>query len=91
MNAGNASGGSDVDLGGRIGQTLVSASSDAIVAADKDGQIVFWNPGAERIFGLRAPDAPGRSLDIIIDVTGRFEDMRALKRALACRDPVGPK
>ena len=28
--------------------------------------IVFWNPGAERIFGYASTDAIGRSLDIII-------------------------
>jgi len=49
-----------------LGQAVLSTSSDAIIAADKEGKIFFWNPGAERIFGHTSADALGRSLDIII-------------------------
>src|SRR5262249_24976559 len=49
-----------------VGEAVLSSLSDAIVAADSDGRIVFWNPGAARIFGFPAADAIGRSLDIII-------------------------
>ena len=49
-----------------LGQTVLSTSSDAIIAADKEGRIFLWNPGAERIFGYTSADALGRSLDIII-------------------------
>lgn len=40
--------------------------SEAIIAADREGVIRFWNPGAERIFGHDAADAMGESLDLII-------------------------
>jgi PAS domain S-box-containing protein len=50
----------------RLCNVLLSARSDAIVAADCEGIIRFWNPGAERIFGHTASDAVGRSLDLII-------------------------
>jgi PAS domain S-box-containing protein len=49
-----------------LANAVLSTSSDAIVAADKNGVIRFWNPGAERIFGHATGDAVGRSLDIII-------------------------
>ena len=49
-----------------LGQAILSARSDAIVAADRDGIIRFWNPGAERIFGHASSEAIGQSLDIII-------------------------
>jgi PAS domain S-box-containing protein len=49
-----------------LANAILSAKSDAIVAADKDGIIVFWNPGAERIFGYLSDKAVGQSLDIII-------------------------
>jgi PAS domain S-box-containing protein len=55
-----------MDLHQALGEAILSAKSDAIVAADKTGAIVFWNPGAERIFGYASADAVGRSLDIII-------------------------
>ena len=35
-------------------QAVLSTQSDGIIAADRDGIIVFWNPGAERIFGKQA-------------------------------------
>lgn len=56
----------DVSLADTFADTVLSTSSDAIVAADRDGIIRFWNPGAERIFGYSGDDAIGRSLDIII-------------------------
>jgi PAS domain S-box-containing protein len=51
---------------GQIAAALLSTRSDAVIAADRDGLIRFWNPGAERIFGHSAADAIGRSLDLII-------------------------
>jgi PAS domain S-box len=47
-------------------QAVFSTASDAIVAADTEGNIFFWNPGAERIFGFSRIEAVGASLDIII-------------------------
>jgi PAS domain S-box-containing protein len=55
-----------MDIRRAVAEAILSAASDAIVAADKDGRIVLWNPGAERIFGYRSSAAIGRSLDIII-------------------------
>lgn len=49
-----------------VAAAVLSANSDAIIAADKEGNIRFWNPGAERIFGYASDDAIGQSLDIII-------------------------
>jgi PAS domain S-box-containing protein len=49
-----------------LAKAVLSTSSDAIIAADKDGIIRFWNPGAERIFGYTRDAAIGQSLDIII-------------------------
>jgi PAS domain S-box-containing protein len=50
----------------QIGEALLSTRSDAVIAADRDGIIRFWNPGAERIFGHAAAEATGQSLDLII-------------------------
>jgi PAS domain S-box-containing protein len=49
-----------------LAKAVLSTSSDAIIAADREGIIRFWNPGAERIFGYARGAAIGRSLDIII-------------------------
>jgi PAS domain S-box-containing protein len=55
-----------MDITGRLSEALLASPSDAIVATDREGRIVFWNPGAERIFGFAASEAIGQSLDLII-------------------------
>ena len=50
-----------------LAEAVLSTSSDAIIAADKEGIIRFWNPGRGAHFRLsRADAAIGQSLDIII-------------------------
>jgi len=45
---------------------LLQDSPDAILIAERDGAIRFWNSGAERMFGHTATEALGQSLDLII-------------------------
>jgi PAS domain S-box-containing protein len=45
---------------------LVASLADAIVVTDAGGAITLWNPAAERMFGFRASEALGQSLDLII-------------------------
>lgn len=45
---------------------LVADAADAIIYADAEGLIRFWNRGAERLFGFSEQQALGHSLDIII-------------------------
>lgn len=45
---------------------LLQDSPDAILIADRDGAIRFWNTGAERMFGHTSTEALGQSLDLII-------------------------
>lgn len=55
-----------MNLSEMLAEAILSTPSDAIVAADREGVIRFWNPGAERIFGYSSSEAVGQSLDIII-------------------------
>ena len=66
-----------------IGKSLLHTRSDAIVAADRDGIICFWNPGAERIFGHAAADAIGHSLDLIIPERLRDRHWRGYRGTIA--------
>lgn len=50
----------------RFYRTLAREAPDAIVYADAEGVIAFWNRGAERLFGFSETEALGRTLDIII-------------------------
>ena len=45
---------------------LLDSPANAIVACDREGTIVFWNAGAERVFGFTQAEAAGKSLDLII-------------------------
>ena len=44
---------------------LVAAVGDAIIAADANGAITLWNPGAQHLFGYSEEEALGKSLDLI--------------------------
>jgi PAS domain S-box-containing protein len=46
--------------------TLARDAPDAIIYADTEGIMRFWNHGAERVFGFAESEALGQSLDIII-------------------------
>jgi len=67
----------------RIGQTLLTTVSDAIIATDRSGIISFWNPGAERIFRCPAADALGKSLDIIIPENLRGRHWQGWKNSIS--------
>src|SRR5215470_1160084 len=49
-----------------VAEAILSTRADAIVAADRDGIIRFWNPGAAHLFGYSYDEAMSRSLDLII-------------------------
>ena len=53
-------------LDDRVLSQLVRELADAVVVADPESVIVFWNPVATRLFGWSALEAVGRSLDLII-------------------------
>jgi PAS domain S-box-containing protein len=55
-----------IDATAHLCRTIVEASSDAIIFADRGGLIRLWNRGAELVFGYSAAEAVGQSLDIII-------------------------
>ncbi len=44
---------------------VAKQSSDAIIIHDLDGNISFWNPAAERMFGYRSEDIVGRSATLL--------------------------
>jgi PAS domain S-box-containing protein len=47
-------------------QHLVDESPEATIIADAEGVIRYWNAAAETLFGYRASDALGQTLDLII-------------------------
>jgi len=63
-------------------ETIVRAAADAIVYADAEGVICFWNDGAERIFGFAAAEAIGQSLDLIIPERLRARHWEGFRRVM---------
>lgn len=63
--------------------SILHQAPDAVIFADREGLIRFWNPGAERIFGHAAADVLGGSLYVIIPESFREAHDRGFARALA--------
>ncbi|MBX9843393.1 MAG: PAS domain S-box protein [Xanthobacteraceae bacterium] len=55
-----------MDIVERLRDAILNTPSDAILLADRNGVIRFWNAGAVRIFGFAREEAIGQSLDLII-------------------------
>jgi PAS domain S-box-containing protein len=62
---------------------LVEQSQDAIIYADREGIIRFWNAGAETIFGYTLFEALGQSLDLIIPESLRGRHWEGYHRVMA--------
>ena len=62
---------------------LVAESRDAIIFADKEGLVRLWNAGAEAMFGYRAADMEGQSLDRIIPEALRARHNEGFRRVMA--------
>jgi two-component system, cell cycle sensor histidine kinase and response regulator CckA len=46
--------------------SLVEGSDHAIVSSTPEGTILSWNPGAERLYGYRAPEILGRDVSVLV-------------------------
>ncbi len=56
---------------------LVQTSPVAIVTMDLGGQVIGWNPGAERLFGYSEVDALGRPMEDLVATPEAREEVRA--------------
>ena len=45
---------------------IISISSDAIVSVDEEQRIIFFNQGAEQVFGYTGSEVLGQALDLLI-------------------------
>jgi PAS domain S-box-containing protein len=63
--------------------TLVRNLADAVVIADADGTIAFWNEAAERLFGWSMREAVGQSLDLIIPERQRARHWTGYRQTMA--------
>ena len=54
------------DLPARFHERLVADGPDAVIYADAEGHVRYWNAAATRIFGFTEAEAIGATLDLII-------------------------
>jgi PAS domain S-box-containing protein len=71
-----------MDFARIVAEGIIAAAADAVVATDHQGIIRLWNPGAERIFGHRADEALGQSLDLIIPERLRVRHWRGFHQVM---------
>jgi PAS domain S-box-containing protein len=62
---------------------IVSEAGDAVIVADRQGVIRFWNRRAEEMFGYSAREAVGQTLDIIVPERHRQRHWEGYHRAMA--------
>lgn len=66
----------------RLAARIVEGAADAILFADRQGNVRLWNPGAERIFGWTAAEVLGRSLDLVVPEKQRARHWTGWDRVL---------
>jgi diguanylate cyclase (GGDEF)-like protein/PAS domain S-box-containing protein len=63
-------------------QAVTQSVNDAVVSADQDGKIVFWNESAEAIFGYTPDEAIGRPLTLLMPERHRAVHRQGFARFL---------
>lgn len=64
-------------------EILLTETPDATIITSLDGAVVYWNKGAEGLFGYPAEDAVGRLLDdLVVPHDRRGERQKALNEAI---------
>lgn len=63
-------------------QTIVEQTQLAVIFSDREGIIRFWNAGAEAMFGYKAEEALGQSLDMIVPERHRPRHWEGYRRVM---------
>ncbi len=64
-------------------RSIVQSSNDAIILMDTEGNVAFWNSGAEKTFGYAADEMVGQSMTRIIPERFREAHQRGVQRVAA--------
>ena len=67
-------------------RSVAQSAGDAIVSADPDGNIIFWNRAAERIFEYAEEEVLGKSMAMLLPERCRAAFCPALDRARSAGD-----
>jgi PAS domain S-box-containing protein len=64
-------------------RSIVQSTDDAIIVMDTQGQVAFWNRGAEKMFGYAAEEMMGRPVTRIVPERFRDAHQRGVQRVAA--------
>jgi PAS domain S-box-containing protein len=64
-------------------ELLLNENPDAVIVTDMHGKVLFWNSGAEAVFGYRSAEAVGQAVDaLIIPANKVLEEQNHLRAVL---------
>ncbi len=76
-------------MAGNLTELILDRAHSAVISLDEQGCVTYWNPSAERMFGVTRNDALGRSVaELVIPERFRAAHTAGLHRFLA--DGAGP-
>lgn len=58
----------------RLGEQMLDCSSEAIIATDLQGKIIFWNSYAEKLYGWRSDEVLGENVVKIVPAAAAVAD-----------------
>lgn len=67
----------------QLARQILEHTTDAVIFANREGTIAFWNDAASNLFGHTANEAVGQSLDIIIPEHLRAAHWKGFDAAMA--------
>jgi PAS domain S-box-containing protein len=62
-------------------QSVVQSTDEGIISLNSQGEVIFWNTGAENLFGYSQEEMQGRTLDRIIPERFRQAHQAGIERA----------
>jgi PAS domain S-box-containing protein len=63
-------------------EAIVRSTSDAVITADQQGNVITWNPAAEQIFGYSNHEIVGRPLTVLIPDRFRSAHEAGIRRVV---------
>ncbi len=64
---------------------IVEHSNDAIIALSSDGEITSWNAGAESVYGWKAEEVMGKTIDFLVPDLAETDSAADLTRTVHLR------
>ncbi|MDH3972827.1 MAG: PAS domain S-box protein [Deltaproteobacteria bacterium] len=77
----------NLERSGKHFRSVAETANEAIISINSEGEIIFWNKGAELVFGYSAKAAVGEPATLIIPHRYRKAHREGLRRVLSKKGP----